>query len=89
MTTMTALEGRTARCICGSVVASTTPHIAFFEYRGEGSRSATTTCKNCRYAEVAHTDEARRKNPRLLCTTFEPHGAFEFDSFYCGCRGFD
>lgn len=23
------------------------------------------------------------------CKTFEPHGPYEFDSYYCGCRGWD
>jgi len=87
------LDGRIARCSCGRVAESATS-LAFFEFRGEGSRSATDSCKHCRYAEVAH----RRKRElqalgdhhlKLVCDHFEPSGSWEYDSWYCGCRGWD
>lgn len=98
--TRAALAGRMARCgmykNCGSTVPSAVS-LPFFEFRGEGSRDATTICKNCPYSVVAHTDEVRAKHhtqgrgrvQTKVCDNFEPHGPFEFDSFYDGCRGWD
>jgi hypothetical protein len=83
------LDGRLAKCSCGKTRPSST-ELAFFEWRGEGSRAAIMTCKQCSYYEIAHL----RKNAgetanRYICDNFEPYGAFEFDLFYCGCRGWD
>ena len=47
------LQNRIARCDCGREAPSSTD-LAFFEYRGEGSTAATSTCKVCRYHELAH-----------------------------------
>lgn len=95
------LVGRQARCGCGNTVDSRVD-LAFFEYRGEGSRAATDSCKHCGYAECAHKpahmetlvhkrDGTRR--PTVVedgrCPGFEPKGAWEFDSWYDGCRGWD
>lgn len=83
------LTGRVARCTygCGSESPSS-KNLAFFEYLGEGSREAQTKCKNCGYAEVAHTAEKRAKNHRI-CSTFAPTGARATDRYYCGCHGWD
>lgn len=81
------LEGRKARCICGRIETSSID-LAFFEFRGPGSRAGNATCKNCRYHDVAHTPEKRAKN-KYICDNFESIESFEFDSFYCGCRGWD
>lgn len=82
------LVGRTARCgyhsRCGTEVPSH-QKLAFFEYRGEGSKDAVEKCRHCRYFEVAH----KVGHHDRICDSFEPNGAFEFDSFYCGCRGWD
>jgi hypothetical protein len=81
------LEGRLARCMCGNTrpsIESEDGSLAFFEFRGEGSPKAKQMCKHCRYYEVAHRPEKNHD-----CKTFEPHGAFEFDEYYCGCRGWD
>ena len=81
------LEGRTARCsMCGNTVPSTNEGLAFFQYRGEGSKAAEETCGMCSYNIIGC--------PRMQVGTLEPHdfaprGAFEFDSFYDGCRGWD
>lgn len=93
------LIGREARCTCGASRPSTSEHLAFFEYRGEGSKRAIETCRHCRYAEIAHTQEIVRgpSNSILVhnvveegkCPGFEPHGPFDHDTFYCGCRGWD
>ncbi len=84
------LTGRMAKCGCGHTVASTFDNsIAFFQFRGEGSRDALENCKNCWYSRRAHEPEVMAKNLALKCTNFEPHGPYEFDSFYCGCRGWE
>lgn len=86
------LAGRIAHCGYISTCNGTAPSavsLAFFEFKGEGSRNATENCKNCFYNVHAHTPEAMAKNPRLKCTNFEPHGPYEFDSFYDGCKGWD
>jgi hypothetical protein len=85
------LEGREARCSCGSKVTSRIT-LAFFEFRGEGSNRGMTTCIECSGAEVLH----RELNPvtgRPGTKTdheFKPNIAgWEFDSYYCGCYGWD
>lgn len=85
---MSELTGRQARCTCRRLEPSSRD-LAFFEFCGEGSERATKTCKNCHYHAVAHTAAVMAKNDALKCTNFEPHGPFEFDSYYCGCRGWD
>lgn len=80
------LNHREARCMCGKKEASSVD-LAFFEYRGNGSRYAQTTCK-CGFGDMAHTQEVWDRNPHV-CKNFNPRGAHEFDSYYCGCRGFD
>ncbi len=80
---------RQARCsYCRRLKPSSTA-LAFFEFCGEGSERATKTCKHCGYNAVAHAPEVMAKNDALRCKTFEPHGAFEFDSYYCGCGGWE
>ena len=84
------LTGRSARCTCGRTVPSSTD-LAFFEFRGEGSKAAKETCAKCHYNIVAHPP----RNPKPYAgapfehCVFEPKGAWEFDSYYCGCRGWD
>lgn len=123
----TILFGREARCSCGakqpsSLILESPTRLAFFEFRGEGSRAAAEHCLHCRYYEVAHVvrdcdgcggtgstqwhricprckgrgalgPNARMRDPGtgalVPCPGFEPHGDFEYDSWYCGCRGFE
>jgi hypothetical protein len=86
---------RMARCFCGQEVPSSEhERLAFFQYRGEGSRDAEEVCKHCRYHEVAHTDqEDMRGRINVVasgrCKGFEPHGPWDHDTYYCGCRGWD
>lgn len=80
--------GRTAKCTCGRIEPSS-KSLAFFEFTGEGSPRSVETCKHCAYHQVAHTPEVMAKNNALKCTTFESKGAFPFDFYYCGCRGWD
>ncbi len=89
--------GREARCSYCQTVVPSRESLPFFQFRGEGSREATETCRVCRCYEIAHhprTDgpEAYRgKIPSVIGTPhpFEPHGAYEFDGYYCGCRGWE
>lgn len=88
---------REAICTCKRVVPSG-PSLAFFEFTGEGSERARTSCKNCGYSECAHSAEHMARNvpsnrktviEQGKCHGFEPRGAFEYDFYYCGCRGWD
>lgn len=79
------LTGRMARCC--KVVPSKW-NLPFFEYRGPGSDIGKRSCKHCSYYERAHTEEIRKRN-KHVCSNFEPKGEFEFDSYYCGCHGWD
>lgn len=87
---------RMARCSCGRTEPSS-PSLAFFQDRSEGSALATDHCK-CGYTLSAHTVEGMANNvpsnrrtviEQGKCTGFVPRGAHEFDSYYCGCRGWD
>jgi hypothetical protein len=85
-----------ARCSCGALKASNSPSLAFFEFRGEGSRAAEQTCANCGYAYTPHVAELIKdfiiKETVIeagKCPGFKARGAWEYDSFYCGCRGWD
>lgn len=80
------LTGREARCSYGDRVVNSDWALAFFEYHGPDSQQAEDMC-GCGYARKAHTPEVQERNPKAGCKTFRPHGAHEFDRFYCGCRG--
>lgn len=85
------LEGRMAKCICGTLIPSVDArrmYPTFFTYRGPGSQTAVHICKHCRYYDVAHTDENRRRN-QIICDQFEPIGDVGTDEFYNGCEGWD
>lgn len=92
------LTGRIARCAygCGAQQPSSMD-LAFFEFRGDGSRDAIGVCK-CGWGLMAHTPEYMRKNVKGnqltvveqgKCQGFEPRGGQQFDLYYCGCRGWD
>jgi hypothetical protein len=85
-----ALDGRTAKCDCGRTAPSSLA-LAFFEFRGAGSRHATERCE-CGYYESAHGAPAGTYSSRTLskpCPEFKPRGPAETDRYYCGCRGWD
>lgn len=86
------LADRTAACQCGRTEPSS-KNLAFFEYRGEGSRVALERCAVCAYSVIAHerakTDPTARHIKHILEHEFEPVGGLETDVFYCGCRGWD
>lgn len=87
------LTGRTAICCSEKSIRPSDPDkLAFFEYRGPGSKAATLACK-CGYAEMAHTPDkthvmkhCAKKNG---VSGFQPRGEWEHDKYYCGCRGWD
>lgn len=79
---------RQARCHCGRTEPSSPQKQFAFEYRGPGSQRAREQCKHCGYFECAHgTGKPHLKH--IEGHTFEPHGPYEFDAFYCGCQGWD
>jgi hypothetical protein len=77
------LAGRQARCSYKCKVVPSSTALPFFEYLGPGSAAARERCKTCSYFEAAH------RPGTLACDTFEPHGPYEYDRYYCGCRGWD
>jgi len=86
------LTGRQARCSCMRLTPSSTD-LAFFEYRGPGSRIAVETCK-CNYHRVAHQRDPKRVDPSSVvelgkCSGFVANGGHEYDSYYCGHAGWD
>lgn len=79
------LAGRKAKCGDCDRVVDSNESLAFFEYKGEGSRRALEIC-TCGYSKTAH-EITNVENGS--CSNFTPHGAYEYDSYYCGCRGWD
>lgn len=88
---MNTTTSRLAKCLCGDTRPSSR-ELAFFEDQSAGSRMATISCKICNYHDVAHDqpipENARARRP-FHGHEFVPRGEFEFDRFYCGCRGWD
>ena len=82
---------RQAKCTCGKLEPSNYD-LPFFLDRSAGSGYATEHCK-CGYYEIAHRDDPKQRRLNVVkegwCTGFQPHDEYEFDSFYCGCRGWD
>lgn len=95
------LEGREARCGCFKVIPSSW-NLAFFEYRGPGSRFATETCRVCGMNRDIHPSQGgtgrftgvhKDEIITYLCENngkgvFTP-GAHQYDSYYCGHSGWD
>lgn len=85
---------RRARCGyggCGRVQTSSRG-LAFYEYKGPGSKYATKTCGNCGMHEVTHMEinpSTKRPGHKHGVCEFTPTGGAEYDEFYCGCRGWD
>lgn len=81
---------RLAKCGCG-VEAPSSYKLPFFKSHAEGTGEAEDICK-CGYHRVAHEYDASRvsKEP-IVCRVggFAKRGDRGFDSFYCGCRGWD
>ena len=82
------LTGRTASCAmnCGATRPSSLA-LAFFEFRGQGSDPAVKRCRHCSYVDVVH--DPAYSHYKKQDHDFTPHGAWDTDTFYCGCRGWD
>jgi hypothetical protein len=93
------LTGRKAKCTyypnggkyhkCPEPIDSR-KNLAFFEYRGEGSKYATEYCKVCGMYKRAH----QKVNPYtgregITDHEFVPKGPDEYDRYFCGCWGWD
>jgi hypothetical protein len=88
------LEGREAECDRCHVRRPSDPKLGFFEFKGEGSRHATESCKHCMYLKCAHERQPALVVPtscveRGECSGFEPRGPAPTDSFWCGCGSTD
>lgn len=82
------LDNRKSKCPhCQNIVASSMG-LPFFKYKGPGSYEAKITCK-CGYYKKAHKKEVGPTEFKIECKRFRQHGPWEYDSHYCGCRGFD
>ena len=95
-TEMPNLENRQAICCGKDSIRPSSDHekLAFFEFRGEGSKDAVSICKNCRYALIAHDRKKLAENQgkhhlKDVCDNFQPQGPQKYDRYYCGCRGWD
>lgn len=80
------LEGRLAKCGDGCRLRPSSLDLAFFEYLGPGSPASKQNCAKCGYYESAHSKQPRGQH---VCLNFQPHGPYEFDRYYCGCKGWD
>lgn len=84
-----ASKPRMARCAyCKTErLSSERDQLPFFEDKSDES----DTCLHCHYFESAH-EKKKAGAPGLtdrICDNFEPHGAWAWDMYYCGCRGWD
>ncbi len=85
------LHDRQAICCSKQSLKPSTLNLAFFEYRGPNSKVANTMC-SCGFAEIAHTRDYSKMagwRPKKCCDNFEARGAWEYDLYYCGCRGWN
>ncbi len=89
------LTGRVAVCPYCRTERPSSPDLAFFEYRGEGT-GAAAKCAECGYSPVAHDPETphmKEQGGSVVdlgkCPGYRPRGDVGRDSFYCGCRGWD
>lgn len=93
------LKGRLAKCGCCKNKEKSSFGLAFFEYRGPGSRIAENRCHVCGHFTKKETiigNKVYYENTEVLIPdvcinkgkqcVYEP---YEFDGFYCGCMGWD
>jgi hypothetical protein len=78
------LTGRVARCCNADSERPSSTDLAFFEYRGPGSKRSMEQCE-CGYLRIAHD----KPHVQRQCEGFTPRGPFQYDTYYCGCRGWD
>jgi hypothetical protein len=83
---------RMARCYCGETRPSSEREKLFgFTDLSDTSAWARETCRHCGKFEVAHHPGCSQVRPdQYERHAFEPREkGREFDSYYCGCRGWD
>lgn len=86
-----AIEGRTAKCTSCAREGASSTSLPFFQYNGEGSDRATTSCLSCGYSIVTHMEinpATGRPGHNYGVHDFVPRGDTQ-DTFYCGCRGWE
>ena len=84
------LTGRKAACYKGCAVVPSSTSLPFFDYLGEGSRRATEDCGKCGMSVSVHQEiSPSTGRPGVTTHGFVPCGGAEFDSYYCGCHGWD
>lgn len=83
---------RLATCPYCKATRPSSRDLPFFESRESGT-SLSKLCAKCGLYEIAHRYWAVRRYPEPLPQTrdheYAPHGEWDTDSFYCGCRGWD
>ncbi len=93
------LSGRLAKCtMCGRKEKSSID-LPFFEYRGLGSRTSENQCHICGYFTKGkplkngkfcyHNSDKPIPNVCINKGKECKYGIFEYDLYYCGCRGWD
>lgn len=87
------LSNRKAKCCSEKTIKPSSYDLPFFEYRGPGSRVARLQCE-CGYMKKPHDNaiphvlkHCANQNDGLAL--FRARGPFEYDLYYCGCRGWD
>jgi len=79
---------RLARCLCGRTEPAS-KDLAFFVYRGPNSEYAKKVCEVCGCYETAHIPSIQSRRGSLVCSQFKRGTGHEYDTYYCGCRGWD
>jgi hypothetical protein len=81
---------RFAKCCEESPIMESSKSLAFYEFRGEGSKDAINLCI-CGYHRVAHVPDLTHSCTKNCghCNNFQPHGPYEYDRYYCGHMGWD
>lgn len=82
---------RMAKCSCGKEVPST----ASLFGRTTAEQWAKDRCAVCCYAPIAHAPETRSR-PHMASKMIDGHeftptppDTRDYDTYYCGCRGWD
>lgn len=87
------LENRIAKCTNCSNTEPSSKKLAHFAYRGVGSTYALDNCALCPWLLSVHDGSSNGSNASAFeeasTHDFESIGASEFDSFYCGCNGWN
>ena len=85
---------RAAKCGCGTIKPSVDlANDSFFENLSPEAVAATPlerrSCGHCGYNEICHHPINRGTGRAGITDHVFVERTFEFDRFYCGCRGWD